>query len=218
MIKKTLKYLLLKIKWHKKLKFSYDSHISLNSQFEGMNKIYNNCSFSGYMGRGTYIAHNSHIYGKIGRYCSIASRCNIIQGVHPYTYPYVSTSPMFVSPMKQNGHTFTNECKLDELRYVYKNYPIVIGNDCWIGEGVSIIGGVKIGDGAVILAGAVVTKDVPPYAIVGGIPAQIIKYRYSEQDINFLLNFQWWNKDTEWLKKNADLFLNIEKFKNNLSL
>ena len=105
------------------------------------------------------------------------------------------------------------QMSINQLRFADNNYPVVIGNDCWIGDGVSIIGGVKIGDGAVILAGAIVTKDIPPYAIVGGIPAQIIKYRYSEQDINFLLKFQWWNKDPKWLNNNSELFLDIEKLK-----
>ena len=81
--------------------------------------------------------------------------------------------------------------------------------------GVKMVSGVRIGDGAVVLAGSVVTKDIPPYAIVGGIPAKVIKYRYSEEDVAYLLNVCWWNKDVEWLRENTLLFLDIEKLKQN---
>jgi len=217
MLKHLVKFIILRIKYYNRLSFSYSSRISIHSFFEGMNKIYPNSSFKGYMGKGSYIAYNSHIYGKIGRFSSIAPNCSVIQGVHPYTYPFVSTSPMFISVMKQNGYTFVESTKISELRYAKGNYPIVIGNDCWIGQGASIIGGVTIGDGAIVLAGAVVTKDVPPYAIVGGIPAKIIKYRYKQEDIDFLLNLQWWDKDESWIRTKADLFSDIEKLKHNVN-
>lgn len=215
-IKRIIKYLYLKIKWHKELTFNFNCDIGINSQFEGMNRIYFNTQFCGYMGRGSYIAPNSIIRGKIGRFTSIASRCYVVNGVHPYTYPYVSTSPIFISLYKQNGHTFVSEQKMQEHRYVFDKYEIVVGNDCWIGEGVTIIAGTSIGDGAVILAGAVVTKDVPPYAIVGGIPAKILKFRYNSDDISFLLKYKWWNKDISWLKNNTHLFHDINLLKNNI--
>lgn len=213
MIKRVIKFILQKIKWHNKLSFTYNCKISMCSQFEGMNKLYPYTTFDGYMGIGSYIANNSNISGKIGKFTSIASNCFVIQGIHPYTYPYVSTSPLFFSLAKQNGYTFASKQQMKEFKYAENNYPIVIGNDCWIGHGVSIIGGVTIEDGAVVLAGAVVTKDVPAYAIVGGIPAKILKYRYEEEDINFLLDFQWWNKDVVWIKSNKDLLLNINSLK-----
>ena len=92
-----------------------------------------------------------------------------------------------------------------------------IGSDCWIGENVFIVGGVNIGDGAVVLAGAVVTRDVPPYAIVGGLPAKILKFRYDEETIRWLLKFQWWNKELNWLKKNWELLCDITKLKETIS-
>ena len=70
-----------------------------------------------------------------------------------------------------------------------------IGNDVWIGLNATILDGVTIGDGAIVAAGAVVTKDVPPYAVVAGVPAKIIKYRFTESQIDFLLKFRWWEKD-----------------------
>jgi acetyltransferase-like isoleucine patch superfamily enzyme len=88
--------------------------------------------------------------------------------------------------------------------------PIIIGNDCWIGDGAFIVGGIKIKDGAVVLAHSVVTKDIPPYAIVGGIPAKIISYRYDEKTITRLLSSKWWEKDLKWLKYNSNLLRNVE--------
>ncbi len=76
-----------------------------------------------------------------------------------------------------------------------------------------IIGGVTIGDGAVVLAGAVITKDVPPYAIVGEIPSKILKYRYDENTIAFLLKFKWWDKKEVWLREHIELMNDIEQLK-----
>lgn len=213
LIKRIIKYIYFTIKWKKKLAFSFDCDIALDAQFEGMNKLYANSFFSGYLGRGSYICYHSVIRGKVGRFTSIASRCQVINGIHPYTYPYVSTSPAFISLSKQNGYTFVSEQQMEELKYADGNYEVIIGNDCWIGEGVSLIGGVTVGDGAIVLAGAVVTKDVPPYAIVAGIPAKIVKYRYHQEDIDFLLKFKWWNKEVDWIKENSHLFLDMEQFK-----
>lgn len=91
--------------------------------------------------------------------------------------------------------------------------PINIGNDCWIGQNVFLVGGITIGDGAIVLANATVTKDVPPYAIVGGVPAKIIRYRYNEQTIEFFLSKKWWNKPIEWLEKHSECLCDITKFK-----
>lgn len=84
--------------------------------------------------------------------------------------------------------------------------PIHIGNDVWIGARSIIMDGVSIGDGAIVAAGSVVTKDVPPYAVVGGSPAKIIKYKFSQDIIDRLEEIQWWNLPDEEITKVVDLF------------
>lgn len=221
-LKKIVRYGLLKIKWSKKVKFGFNTNISLSSTFEGMNQIHPNSAFSGILGYGSYIGSYCSLDAKIGRFSSIAPlvRCN--KGRHPYKYPFVSTAPCFYSlnPYKaQNGSTFATEQCYDELAYAdeERQFAVIIGNDCWIGEGVFISGGVNIADGAVVLAHAVVTKDIPPYAIVGGIPAKIIGYRYSSEDIEILLKSQWWMKPPEWFKDNWRLLTDIGRFKESYS-
>ena len=190
------------------VKFSFTSKISRKSRFEGANKIYPHTSFKGTMGYGSYIGPHSEIEANIGRFTSIAPYVHANRGIHPYTYPYATTCPMFFSTQKQNGQTFADKMKFSEL----KDMP-VIGNDCWIGENVFLAGGVMVGDGAVVLAGAVVTKDVPPYAVVGGVPAKVMRYRYDEDTIRFLLDFKWWNKDRKWLRQHWELLCDIKKLK-----
>ena len=94
---------------------------------------------------------------------------------------------------------------------------IEIGNDVLISMDAKILSGVKIGDGAVIAAGAVVTKDVEPYSIVGGNPGKHLKYRFSKEDICFLLDLKWWDRDKTWIENNKDLLFtkdgNIDKLK-----
>lgn len=210
-IRKFFRYFVLKTKYRWKgdlCLFSYSSNIDLKSHFEGANKIYPYTQFAGVMGYGSYIGPYCRIEANIGRFTSIAPYVRINRGSHPYTYPYATTCPMFFSTRLQNGHTFANRMVFNELKT-----PVTIGSDCWIGENVFMAGGLTIGDGAVVLAGAVVTKDVPPYAIVGGVPAKVIKYRYDEETIRFLLDFKWWDKDIKWLRQHWQLLCDIEKLK-----
>jgi len=201
-------YISIKLKYRGKAIFNTTTRIDLTSSFEGANIIGNNTKFCGNMGYGSYICNDCAIVGNVGRFCSIAHEVKNAQGVHPISNPYVSTSPMFFSLRKQTGKTFAQKQLFEEMKE-----PIEIGHDCWIGQRAFIVGGVKIGTGAVVLAGAVVTKDVPPYAVVGGVPARILKYRYDEETIDFLLRSEWWNMPIEWLEANYELFSNIDEFK-----
>lgn len=219
MIVQLLKNLYIKYKWYGKVKFPMSVKMGIHSSFEGMCKIHHRSSFRGHLGFGSYIGGDCRLSAHVGRFTSISWSVISLDGTHPYTYPYVSTSPNFYSLNKgnhwQSGSTFATEQMFDERRYVeeYPDVAVQIGNDVWIGDSVILIGGIHIGDGAVVLAGAVVSKDVPPYAVVGGVPAKVIKYRYDKETIDFLLKTQWWNKDPQWLKDNWQIMCNMDEFK-----
>jgi len=190
---------------------SIRSNIDFKTFFEGDNKINKYVSIFGtYVGRGTYIGHDSTLnYGKIGRFCSIAPLVECVGGIHPLA-PYASTHPAFFSLKKQAGFTFIFSQKFQEFRLTKSGYAFDIGNDVWIGYGVKIMESVSIGDGSVIAAGSVVTKDIPPYEIWGGAPAKKIKDRFSEVNKSKLLELKWWDKDFKELKEKAALFQDVD--------
>lgn len=208
----------LRHKWNGKLILAPRAVTTRTSNFEGANKIGINSYFEGDLGYGSYMGNDCWLQGKIGRYTSIANRCVLIIGRHPYKEPFVSTSPMFFSTLKINGKTYADRQLYQESVYASGSDFITIGSDCWIGYGVSIVQGVKIGDGAMVLAGAVVTEDVPPYAIVGGVRARILGYRFDEETIDFLLKTQWWNLPQKWVEANWKLFTDIENFKEHFQI
>lgn len=208
-----IRYIYSRVHFGKKVKFPYSCKISRSSKFEGANALNANSYFDGEIGYGTYIGTNCSCHAIIGRFTSIGASFKTLGGRHPYTYPFVSTSPMFFSTRKQCGETFSDKDYYNEHVYACGKYDVLIGNDVWINTGVSVVSGVTIGDGAIVLAGAVVTKDVPPYAIVGGVPANVIGYRFSNEDIEYLLRLKWWDKPVEWLKENTALLRDIEKLR-----
>ena len=189
------------------------SNITLRTVLEGKNKINENVILDGCkIGFGTYIGNNTILTKTyVGRYCSIAEDVKVIFGKHP-TKKFVSTHPSFYSIYKQSGFTYINNQKFNEMNYLYEDICVDIGNDVWIGEGVRILSGIKIGDGAIIGARALVTKDIEPYSINVGIPAKNIGKRFDDEQIKFLTDFKWWDKGEAWIKNNADLFEDIEKF------
>jgi chloramphenicol O-acetyltransferase type B len=138
---------------------------------------------------------------EIGRFCSISGSIKVIAGQHPNI-----TNPKSVTTFPFNelhGLPFTPCCGYD---------PITIGNDVWIGEFVSIKYGVTIGDGAVIGACSVVTKDVRPYEIVAGTPAKHIRFRFTQEQIDMLLRIKWWDWDIEKIRANIACFEDVDKF------
>lgn len=148
------------------------------------------------VGNGTYGPLNVHIssdnsFLKIGNYCSIAPNVEfLLSAEHPLNY--ISTFPYKV--------TFLHE-KFEKMDCG----NITIDDDVWIGYGATIMSGVHIGQGAVVAAGAVVTKDVPPYAIVGGVPAKLIRYRFSEEIIQELLKIDYQKIDEKFVRENIDV-------------
>lgn len=154
----------------------------------------------------------------IGRYCSINVTARIWNN-HPVDY--VTTHPILDAPdfypgkdrgvyLNKYGKYFENAPFEDS--FIRNNKAVVIGNDVWIGANVIILPGISIGDGAILAAGAIVTKDVKPYSIVGGTPAQIIKYRFSEKMIKAFLKIKWWEWSIEQIENNIELFYQPEEF------
>ena len=194
-----------------------------NSQVSEMSKFDEKTTLSGFnvicksaniskstIGYCSVVGANSYLPNCIiGSFCSIADEVAVVHFTHPTDL--VSTYPSFFNtmndyPFGKSSLSFNEEIILNSGHYVE------IGNDVWIGKNVLIKGGVKIGDGAIIGMGAVVTKDVPPYSVVCGVPAKVIKMRFDESIIRSLLLIQWWNWDINDIKNRKEDFSNIKTF------
>lgn len=176
------------------VRFGYDCIVSKECKFEGGNKIQRKVTLAScQIGRGTYVCSRSIIKSAcIGRYCSIAEGVQIGLALHHLAT--VSTFPLLEGEILSNKVT-------------------VVGNDVWIGANAIILGnGISVGDGAVIGAGAVVTKDIPPYAIVGGVPAKILRYRFTEEERGELLKIKWWNWSVKEIMARRGDFLDVATF------
>lgn len=167
--------------------------------------------------RGTYFDRNVNIITwsdeykvVLGKYNSIGRDCNFFLHAN-HRHDWITTTSQLLGPVTPEiadmhmkmGHP---TCKGD----------IIIENDVWIGAKSTIMSGVKIGNGAVVGSCSVVTKDVPPYAIVAGNPAKIVKYRFTEEQIKDLLTISWWDWDENRIRENAMILwsCNIQEFIN----
>lgn len=147
----------------------------------------------------SYVGINATIgFSKVGKFCSIAH--NVYIGGFDHEYTKVTTMPMFRFKQMVAG---------ERPIPAYKEFCHV-GNDVWIAAGAQILHKASVGDGAIIGAGAVVTKDVPPYAIVAGVPARIIKYRFIPEVIDRLLKIRWWDWPKHLIDENVEWMINSD--------
>ncbi|MCD4734499.1 MAG: CatB-related O-acetyltransferase [Bacteroidales bacterium] len=183
------------VKFENDVTFEYGSHIQAS-----------------FIGKYTYINKYCLIdknTASIGRFCSIAYNVKIGMGNHPVNWG--STHPFAY----EKKYGFIEKSMDFEGKVLEKTE---IGNDVWIGVNAIVLAGVKVGDGAVIGANSLVNKDVEPYAIVYGSPAQFKKYRFSEKVRKELLSLKWWDKPESWIRANIDKFRNPEELTKNSEL
>lgn len=150
--------------------------------------------------------NNQIWFSEIGKFCSIASGVRINAVNHPYKR--VSQHRFTYLP-KEYGFSNSNS---EDIYLERKKKKVIIGNDVWIGHNAIILPGLKIGNGAIIGAGAVVTKDVKPYSVVVGNPAKEIKKRFNDKQIQYLEKIKWWDWSHEQIKENLLDFNDIDKF------
>lgn len=183
--------------------------------FEGYNALRKGVTLTNsHLGEGSYINTGSEIHGaRIGRWCSIAEEVRIGLGDHPVR-DFVSTSGLLLMDTTDflgfTIHAGEERCEL--YKKADGEYTVVIESDVWIGARAMILDGVTIGPGAVVAAGAVVTRNVEPYTIVAGIPARPIRKRFTDEQIRYLLDFQWWNRGIEWVCSHYLKMDYLEKF------
>lgn len=192
------------------------SRVSLGSAFESP------CDFDGHIAHGVvHLGAFSFCQGgrfgdvKIGRYCSIAA--DVAIGLDEHPTDWLSTSPMQYSPRTRSRWAAFRSSAKEPCPALSRGAPktTCIGHDVWVGYRAIVRAGVQIGNGAIVAGGAVVVKDVPPYAIVGGNPAKFIRWRFDEQTIEQLQRLAWWRYSLLDIDHAYDRF-NIDAFENDL--
>ena len=195
-LKKILNHFLQSSEIRKHVTVSGHSKGLQNVTFEGKNALQNGCNFSGKIsvGYATTLGYNNFFAGdiQIGKYCQFGSNVAIHTTNHPIYY--LST---YINKNLFKG----------ELASLKTNQKTIIGNDVWVGQNVIILGGISIGNGAILAAGAIVTKDVAPFSVVVGNPAHEIKKRFSDKICCEIQQLAWWNLSESELEKIKPLFL-----------
>ena len=195
LIKKILLYFLNTVDRQDKVTLSGFSRGLQNVIFEGKNAVPDRCNFSGkiQIGYATTLGYNNTLGGNItiGKYCQLGANVAIHATNHPMSYltTYI------------NQNLFQGD--LSQLK---QQNVITIGNDVWIGHGVIIVGNISVGNGAILAAGSVVTRDVEPFTIVAGVPAKRIRKRFNETITKEIEELKWWDKNEQELEKLKPLF------------
>lgn len=177
------------------------SNPCLYNQDMSGNETFDNFGDFTYWGHGFTVGNMRNT--KIGKFCSIAH--NVILGPGQHEPSYLTTNPITLNGFFNDFPPTSNIEFIKHTELIRQNQPnrhkepIIIGNDVWIGNNVTVQDGITVGDGAILATSAVVTHDVPPYAIVGGVPAKIIKYRFSPEIIADLLEIRWWDLPHEFI-------------------
>ena len=213
-IAKFLIALLYKIKMIKRCKINAFSNTLLGKcSFEGKNAL-GRCTYfsNSSLGYASYIGNNGEFSGcKIGRFTSIGSNVRVVSANHPVG-SFVSSHPAFYSD--KYFLSYVSEGKFKEHLTTSNGYECEIGNDVWIGDNTLIKGGITIGDGAVIGMGSIVTKDVPPYTVVAGVPAKTIRKKFDDVTVDNLLKIRWWERPINWIEDHAEDFSDVQQFIN----
>lgn len=187
-----IKYIIARIIHKSRLSAVANSDIHPTSAIESGSQVVNTS-----MDRHSFCGYDCVLLNcDIGSFCSLADQVYIGGSHHPIHF--VSTSPVFLS--------HRDSVKAKFARHNFSHQPLTrIGNDVWIGHGAKIKAGISIGHGAVVGMGSIVTKDVPPYAIVAGNPARIIRSRFPKEIVDGLLKSAWWDGADDALEKMGEI-------------
>lgn len=201
--------------------FSEDRIVELASMKTAI-EVQKYCNYQTKIGKYSYgaLCHNNPWIAEIGAFCSFAEGVDYVTN---HEMRYVTTHPIIYAGGHIEGYEYPYVLDRTAAHYmpgirpkvekIKKQKRAIIGNDVWLGKNVTITNSANIGNGVIAAAGAVITKDVPDYAIVAGVPARIIKYRYTKDQIDALNRIKWWDwTDDEIRERFDDFYLPIEQF------